>query len=102
VSKSLVDRSDKAVAKASELYREAGQQRRLLQRAWGAASDEWKTHFVQVNVVELGVLPGKHRRRAISAAADRAEEFVPNSLVGHDPNSQGRQEGPFNKPVQNE
>ena len=81
MSKSLVDRSDKAVAKASELYREAGQQGRLLQRAWGAASDEWKTHFVEVNVVELGVLPGKHRRRAISAAADRAEEFVPNSPV---------------------
>src|SRR4029077_10631158 len=49
VSKSLVDRSDKAVAKASELYREGAQQGRLLQRAWGAASDESKTHFVEVN-----------------------------------------------------
>ena len=72
MSKSLVDRSDKAVAKASELYREAGQQGRLLQRAWGAASDEWKTHFVEVNVFELGVLLGQHRRRAVAAAADRA------------------------------
>ena len=70
MSKSLVDRSHKAVAKASELYREAGQQGRLLQRVWGAASDEWKTHFVEVNVVGLGALLGQHRRRAV--AADRA------------------------------
>jgi hypothetical protein len=72
VSKSLVDRSDKAVAKASELYREGAQQGRLLQRAWGAASDESKTHFVEVNVVELGALLGQHRRRAVAVAADRA------------------------------
>jgi hypothetical protein len=71
VSKSLVGRSHKAVAKASELYREAGQQGRLLQRAWGAASDEWKTHFVEVNVVELGILLGQHRRRAVAAAIVR-------------------------------
>jgi hypothetical protein len=68
----LIDRADRAAAKAAELYHEAGAQGRQLQRAWDRASTESKAHFLEVNFTEITSLLAAQRRAAVSAVADRA------------------------------
>ena len=66
---------DKPVPSTAEMLR--GHQAYMkmdLQRAWDRTPAEGKQEFVETNVVELTALLAQQRKRAASAAADRAVE----------------------------
>jgi hypothetical protein len=71
-SAALIARGDKAALRAAEHYHEAGAQGRMLQRTWDRATLEMKAHFIDVNLAEIASLLAAQRRRAVTAAADRA------------------------------
>ena len=74
---------DKPVPSIAEILREhQAHMKVVLQRAWDGAPAEAKQGFVETNVVELTDLLAQQRKRAASAAADRAiERALPPDLA---------------------